>query len=69
MGSLILPASGQVYFDTVALIYTVEKHPQYAPLHAATAKLNGCTLFITNDAGFKRIPELTTMVLDDLLTV
>ena len=148
MGSLILLASGQVYFDTVALIYPVEKHPQYGPLlqpfweavksgqvtavtsdltlmevlvmpirqgdtvlqadyervlltsdirllpitqevlreaaglrasklslrtpdalHAATAKLNGSALFITNDAGFKRIPKLATTVLDDLLTV
>ncbi len=32
MGSLILPASGQVYVETPAIIYAVEPHPLYAPL-------------------------------------
>ena len=32
MGQLTLPASGQVYLDANALIYTVEKHPVYGPL-------------------------------------
>jgi hypothetical protein len=32
VGSLIIPASGLVYADTQALIYTVEKHPVYFPL-------------------------------------
>lgn len=30
MGSLILPTSGLVYIDTSPLIYSVEKHPEYA---------------------------------------
>ena len=33
MGSLILPTSGQVYLDANPIIYTVEKHPVYGPLH------------------------------------
>ena len=36
-------------------------------LHAATALLAGCTLFLTNDAGFRRIPGLPLVVLDDVL--
>jgi len=32
MGSLIVPASGLVYFDSDSVIYSVEKHPVYWPL-------------------------------------
>ncbi len=32
MGSLTLPPSGPVYADTQVFIYSVEKHPLYAPL-------------------------------------
>jgi predicted nucleic acid-binding protein len=32
MGKLTLPASGLVYADTQIFIYSVEKHPVYAPL-------------------------------------
>jgi predicted nucleic acid-binding protein len=32
MGSLTLPASGTVYVDTMAVIYTVERFPDYWPL-------------------------------------
>jgi predicted nucleic acid-binding protein len=31
MGSLILPSSGPVYADAQIFIYSVEKHPNYAP--------------------------------------
>lgn len=36
-------------------------------LHAATALLAGCTLFLTNDGGFRRIPGLPLVLLDDVL--
>ena len=36
-------------------------------LHAATALRAGCALFITNDTDFRRVRELPTVVLDDLL--
>jgi len=32
VGALTLPASGLVYLDANPIIYTVEKHPVYAPL-------------------------------------
>jgi len=36
-------------------------------LHAATALLAGCALFITNDTGFRRVPGLPLTLLDDVL--
>lgn len=35
-------------------------------IHAATALEAGCTLFVTNDAAFKRVPGLMVAVLSDL---
>jgi hypothetical protein len=32
MGSLTVPSSGLVYFDTNPVIYSVEKNPTYWPL-------------------------------------
>ena len=36
-------------------------------LHAATALVSGCVLFLSNDAGFRRVPGLPLFVLSDLL--
>lgn len=36
-------------------------------IHAATALVHGCDLFITNDAAFRRISGLTVEVLKDLI--
>lgn len=36
-------------------------------LHAATALMAGCALFITNDEGFRRVPDLPIVMLKDLL--
>jgi predicted nucleic acid-binding protein len=36
-------------------------------LHAATGRLAGCALFITNDAGFRGVAGLTLAILDDFL--
>ena len=36
-------------------------------LHAAAALQAGCDLFITNDADFRRVEALPTVVLDDLV--
>lgn len=37
-------------------------------IHAATALEHGCTLFVTNDATFRRVPGLPVTMLGDLLT-
>ena len=36
-------------------------------LHAATAMLANCALLLTNDNGFRRIPELSCVILNDVL--
>jgi len=35
-------------------------------IYAATAVLNGCALFVTNDSTFRRVPNLTVMVLGEI---
>lgn len=35
-------------------------------IHAATALLAGCTLFVTNDPAFRRVPGLNVAVLSDI---
>ena len=37
-------------------------------LHAATALQTSCVLFVTNDVGFRGVPNLPVVLLDDLLT-
>jgi predicted nucleic acid-binding protein len=36
-------------------------------IHAATALLHGCALFVTNDTGFRPIASLPLAILDDVL--
>jgi predicted nucleic acid-binding protein len=36
-------------------------------VHAATALLTGCALFVTNDVGFRSIAKLPVVILDDLV--
>lgn len=36
-------------------------------IHAATALLHHCDLFVTNDTGFRRVPGLNTVILDELI--
>ncbi len=145
MGQVILPSAGNVYLDTVSVIYSVERHADFWPLmlpvwsaaaqgqsvlvssellvletlvgpyktgnsalvaayeralsagdlrllpltqpvmreaarlrattflktpdalHAATALIAECTLFITNDQVFRRVPSLPVVMLSDLL--
>ncbi len=35
-------------------------------IHGATALLNGCVLFVTNDSGFRRISDLAVAVLSEM---
>jgi predicted nucleic acid-binding protein len=36
-------------------------------IHAATALHGGCTLFVTNDPAFRRVPQLNVAVLGDIV--
>ena len=38
-------------------------------LHAATAMLHGCAMFLTNDKAFRRVPGLSLTVLDDAMAL
>lgn len=36
-------------------------------IHAATAVYTACSLMVTNDSAFRRVPDLTVAVLDDFV--
>ncbi|WP_237671421.1 hypothetical protein [Allocoleopsis franciscana] len=36
-------------------------------MHAATALDVGCTLFLTNDSGFRNVPSLPVVILSEVL--
>jgi len=38
-------------------------------LHAATAQLSGCVLFLSNDPGFRKVPGLPLVLLSDVLAM
>jgi predicted nucleic acid-binding protein len=57
VGALALPQHGSVYVD--AKLKTPDA------IHAATALLAGCALFVTNDPAFKRIAGLPVGLLSE----
>ena len=63
----LLPLDPDVLRDAARLRAAIAGLRTPDALHAATALLAGCTLFLTNDAGFRRIPGLPLAVLDDVL--
>jgi predicted nucleic acid-binding protein len=36
-------------------------------IHAATALSQGCTVFLTNDSGFRNVPNLSVVILSEVL--
>lgn len=63
----LLPMSVPVLREATRLRATVPGLRTPDALHAATALLVGCDLFLTNDAIFRRIPQLSTVILDDVV--
>ncbi len=64
---VLLPATRQLWEDAARLrAETGLKTPD--SLHAATDLRAECSLFITNDTGFRRVQGLPLIVLEDLLT-
>ena len=62
----LLDASYQVFEDAASIRAETGLRTPDA-IHAATALLAECTLFVTNDTDFRRVRRLPIVVLDDLL--
>ncbi len=62
----LIPATRRLWEDCARLRASTGLKTADA-LHAATAIHAGCALFITNDADFRRVEALPTVVLDDLV--
>ena len=54
-------------FEDAARLRAVASLTTPDAIHAATALRAGCSLFVTNDADFRRVEDLPVTVLDDLL--
>ncbi len=65
--TLLLPITREVLREAARLRAFMP--PLKAPdaIHAATAVLSGCALFVTNDSVFRRIPALPVALLDDAI--
>ena len=62
----LLPATAELWERAARLrVTTGLKTPD--ALHAATALQASISLFITNDEGFRRVPDLPVVILDDLV--
>ncbi len=63
----MLPVTREVLREAARLraLHTGLRSPD--AIHAATALLHGCMLFVTNDLGFRRVSELPLVVLDEVL--
>ena len=61
----LVPASLAIWEDAAKLRGIGLRTPD--ALHAATAAAAGCTLFVTNDRTFTRVPGLTVTMLSDLI--
>jgi predicted nucleic acid-binding protein len=62
----LLPITHPILREAARLRATTKLRTPDA-LHAATALLSGCVLFVTNDVGFRNITGLPVEILDDLL--
>lgn len=62
----LLPISREILLQAAALRSSYGLRSPDA-IHAATALVAGCDMFITNDRGLKRVPELPLTILDEIL--
>lgn len=63
----LLPISQAVLRDAAHLRATIRALRTPDALHAASALLASCALFLTNDVGFRRVPRLPVVILDEVL--
>jgi predicted nucleic acid-binding protein len=64
-GLSCVPISRQI-LEAAAQVRTTFGLKTPDAIHAATALIEGCTLFVTNDVGFRRIPSLNVAILSEI---
>ena len=64
----LLPISQDILREAARLRAAIPGLKTPDAIHAATALLHGCSLFVTNDVGFRRVPGLPLTLLDDVLS-
>jgi predicted nucleic acid-binding protein len=64
-GFSCLPITRQI-LETAAQIRSASSLKTPDAIHAATALIEGCTLFVTNDVAFRRIPGLNVAILNEI---
>ncbi len=65
-GVQLIPISHPVLEQAASLRATTSLKTPDA-IHAATALIVGCGLFVTNDVAFKKVPGLPTAILSEIL--
>jgi predicted nucleic acid-binding protein len=63
----LLPIAQDILREAARLRATTKLKTPDA-IHLATAQQMVCVLFVTNDVGFRGVPNLPLVILDDLLT-
>lgn len=66
-GAALLPITQDVLKEAARLRATIPALKTPDAIHAATALLHGCVMFVSNDTGFRRVPDLPLALLDDVL--
>lgn len=66
-GASLLPITQDILREAARLRALVTSLRTPDAIHAATALLHGCTLFVTNDQGFRNVPNLPVVLLDDII--
>lgn len=63
----LLPITADILREAARLRATIPALKTPDAIHAATALLHGCALFVTNDVGFRRVPGLSLAILDEII--
>jgi predicted nucleic acid-binding protein len=63
----LLPISQAILREGARLRATIPTLRTPDALHAATGALASCTMFLSNDVGFRRVPGLPLVILDEVL--
>ncbi len=63
----LLPITEDILREAARLRATIPGLKTPDAIHAATALRYGCALFVSNDTGFRRVPNLPLTLLDDAI--